>query len=89
MGITQREYYVLSKMKHTSKKNGNQFLKVTYIDTNNFIESSKDSKFIGYIVNDLYCDISLYDKVTPGGVNIFDYDLGDFGTQLRVTDIIG
>lgn len=89
MGVTQKNFFVLSKMVHVSKKSGNKSCKITYFDPTNYIISKKESKFEGFIPSESYIDLNLMDKVNVGTENTFDFGVSDYGTTLKIIDVLG
>lgn len=88
MGVAQQKLFVMSKMVHTSKKNGSKSCKITTFNPDNYIVSNKDSKFEGFIPEDFYIDLALMPKINVGQENVFDFGLSDYGMNLKIINII-
>lgn len=86
MNALTRNVYVISKMIGRSKKTGEQFLQVNYIELDKEITSKKESRFVGYIPKTAFLNVNCYDDIKTG-VAIATLEFNDQFDKFIVSDI--
>lgn len=85
-GLT-RNVYVISKMIGKSKKTGQSYLQVSYIELDKIINSQKESKFVGFIVKTAFLDVEKYDNVEIGNCTAY-LEFNDNFDKFTVVDFV-